>query len=550
VLQYIELKNMKKIIQTIYYVAFVGMALLVLTNGVNALTYEGTIGSGNGGAVGTPNTPTGLSATIQSTTQINLSWDAVSNADGYELYKGDSLLTTTSDTSYSNTGLSANTAYSYKIRSYIGSVYSDFSTVVFATTEAESVSTPDPPANPGSGNTGGGGGDTTPSIPSTVTSTNTALTVSPTQTGTVNYNFADLSSAKVVVPTGAVNSNTTFSVAQGTLTSAQTPLETTGAFMVGNKVFNITAVNTSGTAVTSFAQNLTITFSVPDMPADVADLAVYYFNNTTKEWVKVSGAVFNPTDKTLVFSVNHLTTFVIFKVNDTPDTLSTANTTQPVTEPEGQVLGEKLTANLGTNIADYVANQKKLLKAIDKNLTKRLAGRILLQVQDHGEAWYLDKISSQRYYLSNGANAYGALRKFGLGITNKDLAKIPVGIEKRFLDTDTDGDGLADKLEEGLGTDINKKDTDGDGVSDYEEIINQATNPSGTGKIAYNTALINRIKGRIVLQVESKGEAWYISPVDGRRYYMKDGDAAYQIMRFLSLGITNDNICKIEIGDL
>jgi hypothetical protein len=35
-----------------------------------------------------------------------------------------------------------------------------------------------------------------------------------------------------------------------------------------------------------------------------------------------------------------------------------------------------------------------------------------------------------------------------------------------------------------------------------------------------------------------------------KRYYMKDGDAAYQIMRSLSLGITNTNLEKIGVGDL
>jgi uncharacterized protein YjdB len=208
---------------------------------------------------------------------------------------------------------------------------------------------------------------------------------------------------------------------------------------------------------------------------------------------------------------------------------------------------------LGIKIADdfikFIAAQKSMLTNIDPALASRLAGRILLQVQDHGEAWYLDIASLKRYYLADGARAYGALRHFGLGITNKDLAKIPVGIEKRFLDTDTDGDGLADKLEEGLGTDPLKKDSDGDGVSDYAEVITNRTNPLGAGKLAIDSALANKLKGRIVLQVEGRGEAWYINPADGKRYYMKNGDAAYQVMRFLSLGITNDNLRKINIGD-
>ena len=50
------------------------------------------------------------------------------------------------------------------------------------------------------------------------------------------------------------------------------------------------------------------------------------------------------------------------------------------------------------------------------------------------------------------------------------------------------------------------------------------------------------------MQVESRGEAWYLNPDDRRRYYMKDGESAYEIMRFLSLGITDENLEKIESG--
>jgi len=184
------------------------------------------------------------------------------------------------------------------------------------------------------------------------------------------------------------------------------------------------------------------------------------------------------------------------------------------------------------------------------SLTKRLMGYILLQVEDHGEAYYVDPISANRYYLKDGPVAYEALRKFGLGITDADLAKIPVGIEPRFADTDTDGDGLPDKLEDGLKTDPNNPDTDGDGISDGIEILTNKTNPLGGGYLTQSSSLINRLRGRILLQVESRGEAWYLNPDDGKRYYMKDGEAAYQIMRFLSLGITNSDLSDIPVGIL
>lgn len=178
-------------------------------------------------------------------------------------------------------------------------------------------------------------------------------------------------------------------------------------------------------------------------------------------------------------------------------------------------------------------------------LMDRVRGRILLQVENHGEAWYVNPKDDKRFYLKDGVTAYSLMREAGLGISNADLAKIPVGLEDRFNDTDTDGDGLADKLESGLGTDPNKEDSDGDGIKDRAEIL-AGTNPLGTGALTNDNSLVNRLRGRIVLQVQSRGEAWYIDPSDGKRYYMKDGEAAYQIMRFRSLGITNSDLSKIS----
>jgi hypothetical protein len=117
------------------------------------------------------------------------------------------------------------------------------------------------------------------------------------------------------------------------------------------------------------------------------------------------------------------------------------------------------------------------------DLIDRLAGKIMLMVDRSGEAWYVDPISRARYYLQDGPTAYDFLRAFGLGITNNDLATIPTS-------EDEVGGGAA----------------------------------------------AERLAGRILLQVEENGEAWYINPADLKRYYLRDGDAAYEIMRELSLG--------------
>lgn len=256
---------------------------------------------------------------------------------------------------------------------------------------------------------------------------------------------------------------------------------------------------------------------------------------------------------------NNNTKAITFTVLDQ----STTNTTQPEPEPEPESTIQpeleitqqpeqtpiSVSPPVSTVNNQWFEQEKKSVTNVDSNLTNRLKGYILLQVQEHGEAWYVDEVSKEKYYLRDGSVAYEALRKFGLGITNSDLAKIPIGIESRFSDIDSDSDGLADKLEEGLGTNLNNPDSDGDGYNDGIE-VKSGYNPLGSGKLAVDNSLTNRLKGRILLQVQSKGEAWYLNPKDNKRYYMKDGEAAYQIMRYLSLGITNNDLRKITVGDL
>lgn len=68
-----------------------------------------------------PSVPTGLSATAVSASQINLSWNASTDnvgVTGYKIYRGGSLLTTSTATTFQNTGLSEITAYSYQVSAY------------------------------------------------------------------------------------------------------------------------------------------------------------------------------------------------------------------------------------------------------------------------------------------------------------------------------------------------------------------------------------------------------------------------------------------------
>jgi chitodextrinase len=68
-----------------------------------------------------PSTPTGLVGTAVSSTQINLTWNASTDnvgVAGYTVYLNDVALTTTTATSFQHTGLTAGTAYNYRVSAF------------------------------------------------------------------------------------------------------------------------------------------------------------------------------------------------------------------------------------------------------------------------------------------------------------------------------------------------------------------------------------------------------------------------------------------------
>jgi chitodextrinase len=68
-----------------------------------------------------PSTPTGLTATAASDTQVNLSWTASTDnvaVTGYKIYRGGTQIGTSTTTSYSDTTCTSATTYSYTVSAY------------------------------------------------------------------------------------------------------------------------------------------------------------------------------------------------------------------------------------------------------------------------------------------------------------------------------------------------------------------------------------------------------------------------------------------------
>ena len=65
-----------------------------------------------------------------------------------------------------------------------------------------------------------------------------------------------------------------------------------------------------------------------------------------------------------------------------------------------------------------------------------------------------------------------------------------------------------------------------------------------------NSKFPNRLLGKIVLDVEQNGEAYYVNLNDSKGYYLNRPTDAFKIMRELGLGITNTDIRKIDVGEI
>ncbi len=89
----------------------------------------------------TPSEPTDIKATTISSSQINLTWDSVSDATSYYVYASTSSsgtythIATVTSSSYMNTGLWADTTYYYKIKAVNSAGSSSYSPIYYAKTK-------------------------------------------------------------------------------------------------------------------------------------------------------------------------------------------------------------------------------------------------------------------------------------------------------------------------------------------------------------------------------------------------------------------------------
>ena len=126
-------------------------------------------------------------------------------------------------------------------------------------------------------------------------------------------------------------------------------------------------------------------------------------------------------------------------------------------------------------------------------LTERLKGKLLLQVNQGGRIWYVNPDNAKRFEITF-ANALPLFENFALGISDNDLEDIPL----------------------------------------HED--------------SWTSAVGNRLKGKLLLQVNQGGRIWYVD-FDGKRWEVT-WDNLMTLFESLSLGIADSDLFKIGEGEL
>ena len=202
--------------------------------------------------VSPPNAPTGLAATATSSTQINLSWTDVANETGFKIERKTGAGGTYSQiatvgagiVSYSNTGLTANTNYYYRVRATNAGGDSPYSNEANATTL-----------------------DTAPAAPSGLTAT----AISTTQ---INLSWTDNASNetgfKVERKTGTGGTYAQI----GTVGANVTTYNDTGLTSGTTYFYRVRATNAVGDSAYSNESNTTTFTNPPSAPTGLAATAI------------------------------------------------------------------------------------------------------------------------------------------------------------------------------------------------------------------------------------------------------------------------------------
>lgn len=140
------------------------------------------------------------------------------------------------------------------------------------------------------------------------------------------------------------------------------------------------------------------------------------------------------------------------------------------------------------------------------DINNRFKGHVMLKAEDKGQLYYISPVSKKAYYIVTPKHTMQIMKGTSIGVSTANIEKVPVG-------------GYC-----------------------------PSTRPNCDNPAKHDQTFANHYKGYIFLEVEEKGEAWYVNPKDGKRYYLGTPENAYNILASASTGISNKDFANLEFA--
>lgn len=135
---------------------------------------------------------------------------------------------------------------------------------------------------------------------------------------------------------------------------------------------------------------------------------------------------------------------------------------------------------------------------LNSGISEALKGRFLLLTEQNNEAWYADPTTGKIHYLGRPADAFEFLKSLALPISNANLSRL-----------------------KGEGARVN--------------IVDES--------------LAKQLSGRILEQIEDKGQIWYVWPENFQRYFIDRPEDAQRLFEDLGQEIDLETFSSLQLSD-
>jgi len=162
---------------------------------------------------------------------------------------------------------------------------------------------------------------------------------------------------------------------------------------------------------------------------------------------------------------------------------------------------------------------------VDYNFSQQRRGQILLQVEEDGQAWYINPLDNLRYHIANGQRGFDTFVNLAIEISPEKLSVIPITESKGFnelKDNEIDFDmywSLIDTLKDNYYKPeaVNNKDLFYGSLKGLAQSLNDPYTEFFTpkGKNEFNNRLEGSVEGIGAMVDTKKGVLQIISPLEG-----------------------------------